>query len=85
MPAGKYDMTEQEVMSYIKSNKVPVSIGTSPLHGDSGMWMIACYYDATASKWVVEHPIDRSNLVSREEYDTESDAWKSVYFSVKRV
>lgn len=74
---------KREVENYIRDHKCPVVIQNYPIHGDSGMNILSCYLDSSVSKWVVEKAVERTNSVSRREFDSEYDAWDYIYGEIK--
>ena len=50
-----------------------ISLVDYELHGDSGLSIISLYLDKDINKWVYQKPVERSNNVSQEEFDTFED------------
>ena len=65
--------TEYEELKEVLSN-MGISLVDYKLHGDSGMPIVSLYYDSSINKWIYQEPIERSNRVRQEEFDTFDDA-----------
>lgn len=65
-----WDFTEEfeELETALISKNI--HIRDSQIHGDSGMPIIGCYYNFDKNKWILERPVERSNRVYSEEFDT---------------
>lgn len=65
--------TEYEELKEILSNR-GISLVDYKLHGDSGMPVVSLYFDSSINKWICQEPIERSNRVRQEEFNSFDDA-----------
>lgn len=75
--------TEYEKLKEQLSNQ-GISLVDYELHGDSGLPIISLYLDKDINKWIYQKPIERSNDVSKEEFDTFEDAEKYIETMILR-
>lgn len=69
--------TEYEELKETLRNR-GISLVDYEIHGDSGMPIVSLFFDNSINKWIYQKPIERSNMVRQEEFDSFEGAKKYI-------